>query len=55
MLELWGGVRVLAGGIGQGFILVLSVSSPGTDTIDGIEVWVLSGCQGRGGDGNEGG
>ena len=46
-----GGVRVLSGGIGQGLLLVLDVADPGADTLDGVEAWVLSGCQGRGGTG----
>ena len=49
------GVRVLAGGIGKGVLLVLTLASPGANDLGGVEAWVLSGCQGRGGDGNEGG
>ena len=44
----------LAGGICQGFLLVLTVASPGADALGGVEAWVLSGYQG-GGFGNEGG
>ena len=51
----WGEFRFLAGGIGQGVILVLAVAAPGANSLGGVEAWVLSGCQGRGGDGNEGG
>ena len=39
-----GGVRVLAGGIGQGVLLVLTVADPGANAIGGVEAWVLSGC-----------
>ena len=45
----WGGVRVLAGGICQKFIFVLAVSAPQADALGGVEAWVLSGCQVRGG------
>ena len=41
----WGGVRVLAGGIGQGVLLVLTVADPGANAIGGVEAWVLSKCQ----------
>ena len=44
-----GGVRVLARRIGQGFLLVLDVTAPGANSLGGVEAWVLSGCQGRGG------
>ena len=44
-----GGVRVLDGGIGQGVLLVLSVAAPGDNALGGVDAWLLSGCQGRGG------
>ena len=52
---LGGGGRVLDGGIGQGVLLVLTKAVPGSNALGGVEAWVLIGCQGVGGGGNEGG
>ena len=43
--SLGGGVRVLAGGIGQRVLLVLTIAAPGADALGGVEAWVLSKCQ----------
>ena len=48
----WRRVRVLAGEIGQGVLLVLAVDASGDDAIGSVEALVMSGCQRRGGGGN---
>ena len=47
--SLGGGVKVHAGEIGQGVLLVLTFAAPGANDLGGVEAWVLMGCQGRGG------
>ena len=44
----WGGIKVLSGRISLGVLLVLTVNSPGDDTLVCVGDWVLRGCQGGG-------